>query len=175
MLYFQIFNFFIFQEETFQAQKIKRTHFLCPSLKKQKKFASRKLLILKKMKLSGSNINKFLVFSQEKVFFYINLKKFLIFQETEFSYIKLLIFQEVIFWARKKKKKTLKMFFIFWEMELYSTKLQKHFIFQEKLSKPENQTKSFSLEVPTSYCIRYSLAVLFTTLGLLITHLIIDI
>ena len=57
------------------------------------------------MKLSGSNINKFLVFSQEKVFFYINLKKFLIFQETEFSYIKLLIYQEVIFGARKMKKK----------------------------------------------------------------------
>ena len=67
------------------------------------------------------------------------------------------------------------MFFIFWEMELYSTKLQKPFIFREELPKPENQTKSFSLEVLAYYCIPYSLAVLFTTLGLLITHLIIDI
>ena len=67
------------------------------------------------MELSSYNIKKFLTFSQKKDFLIIRKtvspKKFLIFQETELSYIlengnpkKLLIFQEVTFGARKIKK-----------------------------------------------------------------------
>ena len=75
------------------------------------------------MKLSSSNIKKFLTFSQKKAFISGNRnppKNSLIFQETKFSYVsgsgnpkKLLIFQEV-----KKFKK----FLIFQEMELSSSK-----------------------------------------------------
>ena len=43
------------------------------------------------MKLSGSNIKKFLIFSQKKAFLIFRItetrKKFLMFQETELSYI----------------------------------------------------------------------------------------
>ena len=53
-----------------------------------------------------------------------NIKKFLIFQETEISYIlgdgnpkKLLIFQEVTFQARKNKKNPLRVNFLFQETE----------------------------------------------------------
>ena len=58
------------------------------------------------MELSNSNIKKFLIFQETEA-----LKKFLIFQETELFYIsgsgnpkKLIIFQEVTFPAQKIKK-----------------------------------------------------------------------
>ena len=57
------------------------------------------------MELSNSNIKKFLIFQETEA-----LKKFLIFQETELFYIsgsgnpKKLIFQEVTFPAQKIKK-----------------------------------------------------------------------
>ena len=68
------------------------------------------------MELSGCNIKIFLIFSQKKTFRTFremeNPKKFILFQETEHSYIsrnetlkKLLIFQEVTFRARKMEKK----------------------------------------------------------------------
>ena len=60
------------------------------------------------MEFSGSNIKKFLIYSQKKDFLIFSesetLKNFFIFQETELSYIpgngkpkKLVIFQEVTF------------------------------------------------------------------------------
>ena len=50
---------------------------------------------------------------------------------------KLLIFQEVTFRARKMKKRTLKMFLIFRELEHSGSGLKKLLIFQEELSKPK--------------------------------------
>ena len=75
------------------------------------------------MELSGSNIKKFLYFLKEKLFLYFGKpktpKKFLIFQETEPSYIsgngnpkKPLMFPEVTFRARKIKRTLLTLFWM---------------------------------------------------------------
>ena len=58
------------------------------------------------MELSGSNIKKFVIFSQKKAFLR-NPEKFLIFQETELSYIS---------GNENPKKPTLKKLSIFWEL-----------------------------------------------------------
>ena len=82
-------------------------------------------------------LKKFLLFSQKrKLFVYFRKRIFLIFQETDLSYIsgnvnpkKLLIFQEVTFRARKvkrtKKEPTLKMFLIFQEIKLSTPKISR--------------------------------------------------
>ena len=87
------------------------------------------------MKLSGSNIKKLLIFSQKKAFLIFweaeTPKTFLIFQETERSYVsgnenskKLLRFQEVTFRAQKIRNPTLKKSLIFQKMEPSSRKLK---------------------------------------------------
>ena len=70
----------------------------------------KKFPTFREMELSGSNVKKFLKFSQKNAF--------LIFKESELSYIsgngnpkKLLIFQEVTVHARKMKRTTIKKFF----------------------------------------------------------------
>ena len=59
------------------------------------------------MKLSGSNIKKFLTFSQNKAFLTFEetetLRNFIVFQQTNGNFKKL-IFQEVTFHAQKMKK-----------------------------------------------------------------------
>ena len=58
---------------------------------------------------------------------------------------------------------------------LSSPELKKFLIFQEELLKPENPTKSYSLELLTYYCIHDSLAILFSAVGLSIKYPITDI
>ena len=47
-------------------------------------------------------------------------------------------------------------------MELSSHKIRKFLIFQDELPKPENQTRGYSLELLTYYCIHYFLAIFFS-------------
>ena len=78
------------------------------------------------MDLSSSNIKKILIFSQKKAFLMFRQtetpKKFIIFLETELSYISGNGNSKKILIALKIKKTILKKFPIFWEMELYSPK-----------------------------------------------------
>ena len=61
-----------------------------------------------------------------------SLKNFFMFRKTDLS----LIFQEVTFWAWKKKTKPiLKMFVMFQEMELFSQKIRNFLIFQQRTCK----------------------------------------
>ena len=82
-----------------------------------RKFVMFSFLRFWEMKLSGSKVKKFLMFSQKKGFPLFRetktQKKFLTFEKTEFSYI--------------SGNKNPKIFFIFQEMESY--------IFQERTSK----------------------------------------
>ena len=91
---------------------------LSSSSKKKKSILSKMFLnffIFKKIKVSGSNIKKVVIFSQKGVFLIFKetetLKKLFAFQKCELSYIlgngnlkKLLLFQEVTFQARKMRK-----------------------------------------------------------------------
>ena len=99
-------------------------------------FLKRKLfLYFREQKLQ----QKFLTFWERET-----LKKFLIFHGTELSYIsrngnpEKLIFHEINFWAQKTN--TLKKFFMFQQMKLFSLKLKKLLIFQEV----ENVMNKFS-------------------------------
>ena len=86
------------------------------------------------MDLSGSNIKKCLIFSQNKAFLMFwetEIPKFLIFQETEHFYIsrnghpkKLLIFQEVTLRAQKIKKPCLKNALYFRKWNFLASRLQ---------------------------------------------------
>ena len=58
-------------------------------------------------------------------------------------------------------------------MELSSCGLKRLFISREELRNPENQTRSYSLELLTYCCIHCSLAILCLAIGLLIKHPII--
>ena len=104
--------------------------------------------IFKKIKVSGSNIKKVVIFSQKGAFLIFKetetLKKLFAFQKCELSYIlgngnlkKLLLFQEVTFQARKMRKTHFEKSFIFPEMKLSSQKHKKLLTFQEELPKPQ--------------------------------------
>ena len=102
----------------------------------------KKFPTFREMELSGSNVKKFLIFSQKNAF--------LIFKESELSYIsgngnpkKLLIFQEVTVHARKMKRTTIKKFLIFQEKELSNPKLKKNLILQITLGRCTHLEKRF--------------------------------
>ena len=96
----------------------KKSKHLSSSSKKKKSILSKMFLnffIFKKIKVSGSNIKKVVIFSQKGAFLIFKetetLKKLFAFQKCELSYIlgngnlkKLLLFQEVTFQARKMRK-----------------------------------------------------------------------
>ena len=94
------------------------------------------------MKLSVLNIKNFFIFSQKNLYIYIyiyiyvsgkgNPRNLLYSMRQNF-----LIFQEVAFWGRKTEKPTLENVLIYQELELSSPKFKTHFIFQEKVAKPE--------------------------------------
>ena len=105
----RIFRTLVYSEHC-QTSTMER--FVKIARKYKKKFQC--FLIFREMKLSSSNIKKFLIFSQKKAFLLFKetetRKKFVIFREMKLSYItgngnpkKHLIFQEVTFWARKVK------------------------------------------------------------------------
>ena len=108
--------------------------------------------IFKKIKVSGSNIKKVVIFSQKGAFLIFKetetLKKLFAFQKCELSYIlgngnlkKILLFQEVTFQAQKMKKNpTLKKFLIFQEMGISSHKLKKiSYISERNLQTPKQK------------------------------------
>ena len=80
------------------------------------------------------------------------------------------------FQAQKMKKKALlKCFLYFGEKWNFLAPGLKNLYFRRELPKAENQIRSYSLELLTYYCIHYSLAILFSDIGLLIMHPTIDI
>ena len=103
-----------------------------PKLEKSKKFLY--FLIFQKIKLSGSNIKKFLIFSQKKAILIFQEtetpKKFLKFQEMELSYIS----RTYISGSNFLRKPTI----IFWEIKPSGPKL-KNLYFWRELVRPENQ------------------------------------
>ena len=78
------------------------------------------------------------------------------FQETDT--LKKHISQEVTFRARKKKNSLLKHFLYFGKWNFLAPGLKHFSYFWGELAKPENQTRSYSLELPTYYYTHYSLA-----------------
>ena len=82
-------------------------HFLSPSSKNKKSPPRKKFLIFRETELSSSNIKKNLVFSQKKAFLIsreMETPKKIPYISRNVSPKKMLIFQEVIFRARKMKK-----------------------------------------------------------------------
>ena len=123
--------------------------------------------IFRKMKLSSSNIKKFLRFSQKKTVVIIQemetrknsscfrKRNFLIFQETD-------TLKKHIsgsnFLSSKKKNSPLKHLLYFGKWSFLAPGLKHFSYFWGELAKPENQTRSYSLELPTYYCTHSSLA-----------------
>ena len=104
------------------------------------------------MELSGSNIKKFVIFSQKKSFLifrelettknslYFRKRNFLIFQETET--LKNLLYFRREFSSQKNKKKTLlKCFLYFGKWNFLAPSLKNSFYFRKELIEPEHETK----------------------------------
>ena len=121
-------------------------------------------------------LKDFLYFLKRKLLLYFGKRKF----RKNSSYFRkrnFLLFQETSgrnFPSSKNEKSPLwknVLYFGKWNFLVTTLKISLYFI--RELAKPENQIKSYSLELLTYYCIHYSLAILFSAIGILITHPII--